>query len=80
MPGWRGRLNFGAMNCAQQDCDAFKIQGTPTLKLYLGGRGVDIPATLDLNELRRSLLQQLEMAQFNGYLKSEKLPNLLLVS
>ena len=73
------------MNCAQQDCDRFKIPGTPTLRLFYGGnerdyKGIDIPATMDANELRTSLLQQLEIAQSYGFMKSEKLPNFLLVS
>ena len=43
-------------------------------------KGIDIPATMDANELRTSLLQQLEIAQSYGFMKSEKLPNFLLVS
>ena len=46
----------------------------------MAGQGIDIPVYLDIEQLRPLLLQQLETAQGYGYLKSEKLPNFLLVS
>ena len=36
VPNWADEFNFGAINCAQQDCDNFKIPGTPTLRLFYG--------------------------------------------
>lgn len=83
VPGWRDVFKFGAINCAQQNCDKYRIGGTPTLRLFYGGAGstgIDVMATLDLDQLRTWLLQQLEIAQSYGFMKSEKLPNFLLVS
>ena len=76
-------FKFGAINCAQQNCDSYGINGTPTLRLFYGmgaAIGIDVTATLDLDQLRTSLLEQLEIAQSYGFMKSEKLPNFLLVS
>ena len=85
--GWRDVFKFGAINCAQQNCDKYRISGTPTLRLFYGDEssasgstGIDVMATLDLDQLRTWLLQQLEIAQSYGFMKSEKLPNFLLVS
>jgi len=71
------------VNCAQQSCDRFSIQGTPTLRLFYGNygsKGIDVPANMDVEQLRIPLLQQLEIAQSYGFVKSQNLPNFLLMS
>ena len=83
VPSWSNILQFGAVNCAQQSCDRFSIQGTPTLRLFYGGygtKGIDMPANMDVEQLRIQLLQQLEIAQSYGFVKSQNLPNFLLMS
>ena len=83
VPSWYNILQFGAVNCAQQSCDRFSIQGTPTLRLFYGGygtKGIDVPANMDVEQLRIQLLQQLEIAQSYGFVKSQNLPNFLLMS
>jgi len=83
VPSWYNILQFGAVNCAQQSCDRFSIQGTPTLRLFYGGygtKGIDMPANMDVEQLRIQLLQQLEIAQSYGFVKSQNLPNFLLMS
>ena len=83
VPIWKNIIAFGAMNCAQQSCDRFSIQGTPTLRLFYGGygsKGIDVPANMDVEQLRIDLLRQLEVAQNYGFVKSQNLPNFLLMS
>lgn len=60
------------------------IPSTPTLRLFYGGsegrpEGIDIPAVKDLEQLRETLLKNLEIGQAKGFIKSENLPNFLLV-
>lgn len=71
------------MNCAQQDCSRFQINGVPTLRLFYGGndgQGINMNPDTEQAKLKAGLLQQLEIAQSYGFLKSENFPNFLPIS
>ena len=71
---WKKWLNIAAINCAQQDCRDFNIQGTPTVRGfgpgYLGANnskientGRDIPARHEVEYWYETILRVIENYQ-----------------
>ena len=70
---WNKWLNIGAINCAQQDCRDFNIQGTPTVRAFGPGYqgtnnnetdiGRDIPARHEVEYWYETILSLIEDIQ-----------------
>jgi len=75
-PAWSPTVRFGAMNCADQSCDVYQVQGTPTIRIFHPGTrinrldsafyGYNLPVRSDKEYIQDIILYNLAVVGSKG--------------